>query len=70
MRCRVGADCVEDDAILAYLRSSTKSAHHPVGTCKMGRADDEDAVLTGDLCVRGVGVLPRHRATVLFPSAQ
>ena len=49
-----GTQCISDADILAYLRESTKSAHHPVGTCKMGKMEDTHAVLTADLKVIGV----------------
>ena len=49
-----GAGTETDGQILAYVRESAKSAHHPVGTCAMGRADDPLAVLDSELAVRGV----------------
>lgn len=49
-----GADTTSDAEILAFLRQHTKSAHHPVGTCAMGRAGDPDAVLDPKLRVQGL----------------
>ena len=37
-----------------YIRSTTETNFHPVGTCRMGVADDPTAVLTPDLRVKGV----------------
>ena len=49
-----GAAVQTDEEVLAFLRQATKSAHHPVGTCAMGRATDPHAVLDSELRVRGV----------------
>jgi choline dehydrogenase len=38
---------------------------HPVGTCRMGRADDEGAVLDARLRVRGVGRLRVIDASIM-----
>ena len=40
-----GADVERDEAIDAFVRSSVESAFHPCGTCRMGAADDADAVV-------------------------
>ncbi|MEL6375113.1 MAG: GMC family oxidoreductase N-terminal domain-containing protein [Pseudomonadota bacterium] len=42
----------EDLMQIAYERGTT--TFHPMGTCKMGRADDPMAVVDDRLCVRGV----------------
>jgi choline dehydrogenase-like flavoprotein len=43
-----------DEEIAAYARQFSKTDYHPVGACKMGRADDEMTVVTPDLKVRAV----------------
>jgi choline dehydrogenase len=49
-----GRDITSDEALLDYIRRTTESNYHPVGTCRMGRADDPMSVLTPDLKVKGV----------------
>jgi choline dehydrogenase-like flavoprotein len=57
---------VQDDAALtAYLRRAAGTAHHPVGTCRMGV--DGLAVVDPQLRVRGVSGLRVVDASV-FPS--
>jgi choline dehydrogenase-like flavoprotein len=47
---------VRSDAELdAYIRSAPATAHHPCGTCRMG--SDEDAVVDGELRLRGLSGL-------------
>jgi choline dehydrogenase len=41
-----------DEAMLAYVRATSHSAYHPVGTCRMGT--DDEAVVDPQLRVRGV----------------
>jgi 4-pyridoxate dehydrogenase len=43
-----------DASIDAYIRSTAITAHHPLGTCRMGPDRDPSTVLGGDLKVRGV----------------
>ncbi|MBE9002087.1 GMC family oxidoreductase N-terminal domain-containing protein [Nostoc sp. LEGE 12447] len=47
-----GNDVVSDEAIRAYILKSCETAHHPVGTCKMGV--DKGAVVDPELRVHGV----------------
>jgi len=49
-----GANVDTDEDIAEYLRNTVTTNYHPCGTARMGRADDELAVLTPDLRVRGV----------------
>ena len=43
-----------DEALGHYVRRTTESNYHPVGTCRMGREDDPMSVLTPDLKVKGI----------------
>ncbi|CAF0713125.1 unnamed protein product [Adineta steineri] len=38
----------------SYIRKYTITVYHPVGTCKMGKEDDEMTVVTSDTKVKGV----------------
>jgi 4-pyridoxate dehydrogenase len=49
-----GSDCRSDAEIDAHIRATGITAHHPLGTCKMGADKDPDAVLDPELRVRGV----------------
>jgi choline dehydrogenase-like flavoprotein len=54
-----------DAARDAYVRKAVRTDFHPVGTCRMGRADDAMAVVTDDLRVRGVTGLRVIDASVM-----
>lgn len=60
-----GPAAQDDAALTAYLRRAAGTAHHPVGTCRMGV--DEGAVVDPELRVRGVPGLRVVDASV-FPS--
>lgn len=60
-----GPDVQDDASLIAYLRRAAGTAHHPVGTCRMGV--DEQAVVDPELRVRGVSGLRVVDASV-FPS--
>ncbi|MEM7694802.1 MAG: GMC family oxidoreductase N-terminal domain-containing protein [Pseudomonadota bacterium] len=49
-----GADAKTDDDIKDYAFRHAKTDYHPVGTCKMGAADDPTAVVTPDLRLKDV----------------
>jgi 4-pyridoxate dehydrogenase len=49
-----GPDCRSGAEIDAHIRATGITAHHPLGTCKMGADKDPDAVLDPELRVRGV----------------
>lgn len=49
-----GAARQSDDELAEYIRRTTESNYHPVGTCRMGRPDDPMSALTSDLRVKGV----------------
>lgn len=43
-----------DEAISAYVRRTANTVYHPAGTCKMGAADDETAVVDPELRLHGL----------------
>src|SRR5207244_9440767 len=49
-----GAGATEDDALAAAVRAGCEIYHHPVGTCRMGTADDPDAVVDSRGAVHGI----------------
>nr|WP_297348692.1 choline dehydrogenase [uncultured Glaciecola sp.] len=49
-----GDDIVSDAQIDAFVRETVESAYHPCGTCRMGAADDEMAVIDPQMQVRGL----------------
>ena len=49
-----GAKVNTDDELFDYACANAKTDHHPVGTCRMGRPDDEHSVVTPDLRVIGI----------------
>ncbi|MEO1539729.1 MAG: choline dehydrogenase, partial [Pseudomonadota bacterium] len=49
-----GAEVTSDDALDDFIRAHVESAYHPCGTCRMGRADDPDAVVDPECRVIGV----------------
>jgi choline dehydrogenase-like flavoprotein len=60
-----GADCRTDEELDAHVRATMITVHHPVGTCKMGADDDEQAVVDAQLRVRGVEGLRVVDASVM-----
>ncbi|MFA5976551.1 MAG: FAD-dependent oxidoreductase [Elusimicrobiota bacterium] len=62
---RPGTDVQSDEALLDYLKRTTDSNYHPVGTCRMGRENDPMAVLTSDLAVKGVKQLRVFDASMM-----
>ncbi|MBP6596686.1 MAG: choline dehydrogenase [Arenimonas sp.] len=56
----------QDEADLVdFIRRKAESIYHPVGTCRMGRADDPEAVVDAQLRVRGVAGLRVVDASVM-----
>ncbi len=55
-----------DDELDGFIREHAESAYHPCGTCRMGRADDPDAVVDPKCRVIGVENL-RVADTSIFP---
>ena len=57
---------VEDDAAIdAFIREKGETIYHPVGTCRMGRADDPLAVVDKDCRVIGIEGLRVVDASVI-----
>ncbi len=54
-----------DDELLAFIRAKAETVYHPVGSCRMGRTDDADAVVDPQLRVRGVEGLRVIDASVM-----
>jgi choline dehydrogenase len=48
------ADAIDDDALTAAVRAGCEIYHHPVGTCRMGAADDPLSVVDARGAVHGV----------------
>ena len=65
-----GASVQTDEEILEFWRSDSMSTYHPVGTAKMGPADDPEAVVDSDLRVHGIEGLRLVDASIfpLIPS--
>ena len=49
-----GADIISDEEIDAFIREKVESGYHPCGTCKIGDAADDMAVVDSELRVIGV----------------
>jgi choline dehydrogenase len=56
---------IDDTGWLAYARDSGSTIYHPVGTCRMGRADDAGAVVDSDGRVHGLAGLRVIDASVM-----
>jgi choline dehydrogenase-like flavoprotein len=55
----------DDAALRQHIRERADTIYHPVGTCRMGAADDPDAVLDPTLKVRGLDRLYVADASVM-----
>jgi choline dehydrogenase/4-pyridoxate dehydrogenase len=60
-----GPACRSDAEIDAHVRATSITVHHPIGTCKMGRASDDTSVVDGELRVLGVEGLRVVDASVM-----
>jgi choline dehydrogenase len=60
-----GPDVSDADDLIADARNRVELIYHPVGTCRMGAADDEMAVLDPELRVRGIEGLRVADASVM-----
>jgi choline dehydrogenase len=63
--CAPGPAVSTDAEIDAWIRREGETIYHPVGTCKMGAADDPSAVVDGELRVRGLAGLRVIDASVM-----
>jgi 5-(hydroxymethyl)furfural/furfural oxidase len=55
----------DDDALAEHIRDNVAGMFHPVGTCRMGRADDIEAVVDNAGRVRGVSGLRVVDASIM-----
>jgi choline dehydrogenase len=60
-----GRDVSTDAQIAEYLRAHVEHRHHPVGTCRMGTANDSGAVVDAQLRVHGIAGLRVADASVM-----
>jgi choline dehydrogenase/4-pyridoxate dehydrogenase len=60
-----GPACHSDAEIDAYIRATATTVHHPLGTCKMGAAHDDMAVVDEELRVLGAEGLRVVDASVM-----
>ncbi|WP_088345375.1 MULTISPECIES: choline dehydrogenase [Rhodomicrobium] len=60
-----GPDMQSDAELLAFIRARAETIYHPVGTCRMGRADDPGAVVDPELKVIGTEGLRVVDASVM-----
>jgi choline dehydrogenase-like flavoprotein len=60
-----GAARADEKALRQHIRQRADTIYHPVGTCRMGAADDPDAVLDPMLRVRGLDRLYVADASVM-----
>jgi 4-pyridoxate dehydrogenase len=60
-----GPACISDADIDAHVRATMITVHHPVGTCMMGPASDDMAVVDGELRVIGAEGLRVVDASVM-----
>lgn len=62
---RPGSAKATDEELDAYIRATAATAHHPLGTAKMGAADDPMAVVDASLKVKGIEGLRVVDASVM-----
>ncbi len=56
-----------DEELLAFVLESSNTVYHPAGTCRMGAADDDGAVVDPTLRIRGLDGI-RIADTSIFPT--
>lgn len=64
-RIQTPTDHTSDDGIWQHILQQLETVYHPAGTCKMGTATDEMAVVDSDLRVRGIEGLRVVDASVM-----
>lgn len=66
-----GTQNQSDDELLDHARRTGNTAYHPMGTCRMGPAALNDAVVDDNLCVHGIAGLRVADASIMptIPSA-
>ncbi|MFE9889937.1 GMC family oxidoreductase [Streptomyces scopuliridis] len=62
-----GPEVTSDEELSEYARKCAHTVYHPAGTCRMGAATDEQAVVTPDLRIRGLEAIRIADASV-FPT--
>jgi choline dehydrogenase len=62
-----GPDVTSDEELSEYARTVAHTVYHPAGTCRMGAASDELAVVTPDLKIKGLDGIRIADASV-FPT--
>jgi choline dehydrogenase len=60
-----GQAITDDAELVEYMKATTQSNFHPVGTCRMGRAEDSTTVVTPDLRVKGIDGLRVMDASIM-----
>ena len=60
-----GREVRTDEQIDTWVRATAETIYHPVGTCRMGPADDPEAVVDAELRVRGIEGLRVVDASVM-----
>ena len=60
-----GIDKRSDAELDAFIRATATTVYHPLGTCKMGGARDESAVVDAELKVKGIDALRVVDASVM-----
>jgi choline dehydrogenase/4-pyridoxate dehydrogenase len=60
-----GVDKRSDAELDAFIRATATTVYHPLGTCKMGGARDESAVVDAELKVKGIEGLRVVDASVM-----
>ncbi|MFE7566144.1 GMC family oxidoreductase [Streptomyces sp. NPDC057539] len=62
-----GPEVTSDEELSEYARKCAHTVYHPAGTCRMGAATDERAVVAPDLRIRGLEAIRIADASV-FPT--